>query len=132
MIDEQTKPRVTELVVLIGTVAVAVLSLLWLAIATVRSPAEQVRWELWAWARGGGNVYADEVVATPLAALLSVIVVLVLVGLAVHGYVASPQRKRRRSETALATKVAALTILPLAWTLPAQSTAFRQSGGVGR
>lgn len=123
-----TKSRVVELIVLIETVALAVLSLLWLAIATVQSPMDQVRWQLWMPTRTGDTLF-DETMSTRTAVLISSGVMLTLVALAVLGHATALRWDRGVARISVASRWAALSNLPLTWSLPAQFAAYQQTRG---
>lgn len=118
--------RVVELIVLIETVTLAVLSLLWLAVATVWSHLDRVRWELW---MPRSEDTADAMLSTSLAVPLSCTVMLLLVGLAVWGHVRALTWDRGQIAIAIPTRIAAIAAPPLAVTLPLQFAAYQQTQG---
>lgn len=120
------KSRVVELIVLIETVTLAVLSLLWLAVATIWSHLDRVRWELW---MPRSNENADTMLSTNLAVPLSCTVMLVLVGLAVWGHARALTWDRGQIDIAIPTRIAGIAAPPLAVTLPVQFAAYQQTQG---
>ena len=111
---------------LIETVALAGFSLLWLAVATIQSHMDQVRWELWMPTRASDVMY-DETLSTTTALVLSCAVMLVLVGLSVWGHARALRWDRGEIAIAIPTRIAGIGAPPLTVTLPVQFAAYQQT-----
>jgi hypothetical protein len=120
------KSRAVELIVLIETLVLAVLSLAWLAVATFQSHMDQVRWELWMPTRASDVSY-DETLSTSTALVFSCAVMLVLVGLSAWGHARALHWDRGEITIAIPTRIAGIAGPPLTVTLPVQFAAYQQT-----
>lgn len=123
------KSRVTELIVLVESSVLAVWSLTWLGVATVQSHVERVRWELWVPSRATGDTVYDNYLSTSAAVWISCGTMVVVVALATLGYLTALRSDRGPFGVTVATRIAALSMLPLTVTLPVQFAAFQQTQG---
>ena len=119
-----------EMIVLLGTVMLAVCSLIWLATATRLAHMDHVRWQLWIPSKTQSRDYSWELtLATGTAVAIATAVMLVLLSLAAIGNASESRGRRNRSRISGASRVAAVTVLPLTLTLPAQFAAYAQTRG---
>ena len=122
--------EVVEMIVLLGTVSLAVASLIWLATATAQAHLDQVRWELWMPSKTQPRDYTWEVtLTTTTAAVIATAAMLVLMALAALGNASEIGRTRGTSQISLASRIACVSVLPLTLTLPIQFAAFAQTRG---
>ena len=118
------------MVILLSTVAMALASLIWLAVATAKAHLGEVRWELWIPSKTQVRDYPwDLTLPTVTAAAIAAGAMLVLMLLAAVGDAPDLRRDPHKRQITVARKVACVCVIPLTLSLPVQFAAFAQTGG---